>query len=495
MTSVHFTENGLNVEYISDFLQKDVADRYFEDLKTLPFYTPTLRIRGRDIKPKRQALAFSDPGLSYSFSGTTIHGNPWTPLILELRDLVEKQCGCTYNYVLLNLYRDGGSYISHHKDDECELDSTFPISVLSFGAKRKIEFKNALAPMTCINLNHGSFYSMNAPTNQLFTHGIPPDPTITQMRISLTFRHIIPKSTHLKKQKMNLDHFSVSPDQSNTNVESNLVIPENDWFNSHFQNFSSCDPLLIEFDLNCLTFFQVRLENQIYLRLHIRNFKESNMLQKYPSKEGVVLNLPTWQKFSEKIQHFNFYSIDESFVGNNQILVCFIDSDYCYLQQLFNLEKSGFYLKNSGIKMSKDQILKLIELVPQINESLVEIILTRVIPSVIMNRIPVCSSHLNQDSAKDNFLTCFEKAVESSVNKIFKCEGCRYEKSSVFRHECINTPMKEKFELLKQSALLNLNTFQLAKNVTLLCSCYYTKDFFEKLNIDFYNDLFEKLFQ
>lgn len=489
MTAINFTENGLNVEYIEDFIQKDVADRFFEELKTLPFYTPTLRMQGREIRPKRQVLAFGDPGLSYSFSGTTIHANPWTPLILQLRDLVEKQCGCTYNYVLLNSYPHGGSYISHHKDDERELDSTFPISVLSFGARRKIEFKNEVAPMTCINLNHGSLYLMHAPTNQLFTHGIPPDPLIKKMRISLTFRHIIPKFTPFKKQKMNLDDFSVSPE-----LDSNLVIPENDWFNTHFQNLNAPDPLLMEFDLNWLTFLQVRLENQIYLRVHIRNFKESNTQQKYPSKQGVVLNLPTWQKFSEKLHFFNFYSNDDSFVSNNQLLVCFLDSDYCYLQQLFNLDKSGFYLKNSGIRMSKDQILKLVELIPQINESLVDVILTRVIPSVILNRPPACTSHLNQDLAKDNFLTCFEKEVESSVNKIFKCEGCRYNKTSAFRHECINAPMKEKFELFKQSAILHLNTFQLAKTICASCSCYYTKDFFEKLDIDFYNDFLEKLF-
>lgn len=87
---------------------------------------------------------------------------------------------------------------------------------------------------------------------------------------------------------MNLDFFS--SEQLTSNEESNLVIPLNDWFNIHFQNLTAPDLLLMEFDMNMRIFVQVRLENPIFLRLHIRNFKVTKILQKYPSKNMTFLN-------------------------------------------------------------------------------------------------------------------------------------------------------------------------------------------------------------
>ena len=72
-------------------------------------------MRGKSIQPKRQVLAYGDTNVNYTFSGTSIPANPWTPLMLELRNRVEKFAACSFNYVLLNLNVDGSSYISQHK--------------------------------------------------------------------------------------------------------------------------------------------------------------------------------------------------------------------------------------------------------------------------------------------------------------------------------------------------------------------------------------------
>ena len=94
------------MQYISDFIEKEQANDYFMQLKSLSFYTPTFKIRGKTAKPKRQVLAYGDANLSYSFSGTSIPANPWTSLMFELCDRVEKFTSCPFNYVLRNQFTD-----------------------------------------------------------------------------------------------------------------------------------------------------------------------------------------------------------------------------------------------------------------------------------------------------------------------------------------------------------------------------------------------------
>lgn len=125
--------------------------------------------------------------------------------MIELRDMIKRGTACTFNYVLLNLYKGGNDYISHHKDNESSLDPTFPIACLSFGAQRTIEFRRPNFPSTHIILEQSLLYTMEQPTNQLFSHGIAANPFIKGMRISLTFRHFVPAPVIFKKPKLNLE--------------------------------------------------------------------------------------------------------------------------------------------------------------------------------------------------------------------------------------------------------------------------------------------------
>ena len=46
--------------------------------------------------------AYGDPGLTYTFSGTTVNAQPWPKFLLEVRDKVSDLCGCKFNFVLIN---------------------------------------------------------------------------------------------------------------------------------------------------------------------------------------------------------------------------------------------------------------------------------------------------------------------------------------------------------------------------------------------------------
>lgn len=69
----------------------------------------------------------------------------WHPLLLKLREAVDRRCGCSFNSLLCNLYRDGRDSIGWHSDDEASLGDGPTIASLSLGDTRVFSLR-ALPP-------------------------------------------------------------------------------------------------------------------------------------------------------------------------------------------------------------------------------------------------------------------------------------------------------------------------------------------------------------
>ncbi|GBM29439.1 DNA oxidative demethylase ALKBH2 [Araneus ventricosus] len=147
-------------------------------------------------------VAFGDDGLSYKFSGNCLPSKPWEtcPIIFELKKCVESVVGCSFNFVLVNRYKDGSDHMGEHRDDEKELDTQAPIASLSFGAVREFAFrhmdsrgKNAKSniPKQKIDLYPGSLLLMEYPTNKFWYHSLPARKNVFGVRVNLTFRKMI----------------------------------------------------------------------------------------------------------------------------------------------------------------------------------------------------------------------------------------------------------------------------------------------------------------
>ena len=67
---------------------------------------------------------------------------PWTKELLELKTIIEKETGETFNSCLLNLYHHGEEGMAWHSDGERDLKRDGAIGSLSFGAERKFAFKH-----------------------------------------------------------------------------------------------------------------------------------------------------------------------------------------------------------------------------------------------------------------------------------------------------------------------------------------------------------------
>jgi alkylated DNA repair dioxygenase AlkB len=129
---------------------------------------------------------------SYSYSGITLAPLPLTPLMQQIRQVVEVLCGHRFNSVLLNYYRDGRDSMGMHADNEAELGERPVIASLSFGATRTMIFKHKRTrALRKIKLTNGNLLIMSEETQKNWLHGIAKEAGTLDARLNLTFRKII----------------------------------------------------------------------------------------------------------------------------------------------------------------------------------------------------------------------------------------------------------------------------------------------------------------
>lgn len=191
------TQNWLPLDGIANycgqlFTQK-VADNYFEKLlNTIEWQNDELVIYGKKIITKRKVGWYGEKPFEYTYSNTTKYALPWTKELLELKTVVEKEKGETFNSCLLNLYHNGDEGMAWHSDGEKELKKDGAIASLSFGAERKFVFKHKQTGQKIeLILEHGSLLLMKGTTQTHWLHRLPPTKKVRTPRVNLTFRTII----------------------------------------------------------------------------------------------------------------------------------------------------------------------------------------------------------------------------------------------------------------------------------------------------------------
>lgn len=138
--------------------------------------------------PRRQVLL--GKGLTYTFSGCTLEGIAFPPLVAEIKAEVEALTGKTFNGCMVNLYPDGKSHIGWHADDERDLKPGSDIASVSFGAARDFDFRHKVHKdrKKRFALTHGQLIVMHDPTQKEWHHSIPKRTKVHAPRLSLTFR-------------------------------------------------------------------------------------------------------------------------------------------------------------------------------------------------------------------------------------------------------------------------------------------------------------------
>ena len=133
---------------------------------------------------RRQMVSYGDP---YGHDRLARAPLPWPAEgpIFQLRQLLEAATGLSFNQCKGNKYPHGGVGISYHAD----AGDPVMIAIISAGAERRMGFRDA-DRRKCgeIALASGSLLLIDGVFNSRYQHGIDLDASITEPRISFTFR-------------------------------------------------------------------------------------------------------------------------------------------------------------------------------------------------------------------------------------------------------------------------------------------------------------------
>ncbi|MDO9425134.1 MAG: alpha-ketoglutarate-dependent dioxygenase AlkB [Methylobacter sp.] len=178
--------------WVQQFYRQPESDLLFAQLQgDLAWQEETIFIYGRWVKVPRLMCWYGDPDACYSYSGVNHQPMPWTPALQAVREKLERQCRCTFNSVLANLYRDGKDSMGCHADDEKELGQNPVIASLSLGDQRlfKLHHKNCQEKLDIV-LGHGDLLVMAGTLQHHWMHSVPKTKKMKTPRINLTFRKI-----------------------------------------------------------------------------------------------------------------------------------------------------------------------------------------------------------------------------------------------------------------------------------------------------------------
>jgi len=163
-------------------------------IATIPWRSESIVLWGRTYAQPRLIAWFGDEGKNYTYSGLTLVPLPWTPLLAQIKECVERLTAVQFNSVLLNYYRDGNDGMGMHSDDEPELGPNPIIASLSLGAERTFILKHRMqreAKPLHLQLSSGSLLLMQGETQKHWKHGIAKEKRACGPRVNLNFRRIV----------------------------------------------------------------------------------------------------------------------------------------------------------------------------------------------------------------------------------------------------------------------------------------------------------------
>lgn len=199
-----------------DFMEKPLADHLMDSLlsaadfdwktgeplkmdpenihwKFVEWRHEPIKIFGKAVMQPRFTACYGDPHTTYTYSGRTMYAHYWTPPLMKIKKMIEPMAGHSFNFVLLNWYRDGSDSMGWHADNESELGQNPLIASVNLGASRRFILRQNRDHKVKIefNLGHGSALIMAGATQHHWQHAVPKTKQKKGSRVNLTFRRIV----------------------------------------------------------------------------------------------------------------------------------------------------------------------------------------------------------------------------------------------------------------------------------------------------------------
>lgn len=187
MTTILNDETGVIELYSGHFKDFDLL----KELDQFELQQESIVLFGKQVNQPRLSRLYGKPETSYKYSGKLFEALPWTRNLKNLSEECSEICGVEFNTGLLNYYRDGNDSMGIHSDDERELGVNPTIASVSFGATRRMIFRNkASKEKLTIPLNNGDLLIMRGALQHHWKHELPKERKIEKSRLNITFRKV-----------------------------------------------------------------------------------------------------------------------------------------------------------------------------------------------------------------------------------------------------------------------------------------------------------------
>ena len=171
-------------------------DRLFQKCLKLDLVkNPKIKVYGKEATMHRSVGFFSDESEGYRYSGQLAQSQKLPDFLRKLLAKVNDEFGTDFNGILVNRYEDGSDTIGAHSDDEKGLGKGESVIGISLGAVRNMRFRGKKVVLERdgkkyldMSMPSGCLFIMDGDFQKEFTHEIPAQKAITDIRISLTFR-------------------------------------------------------------------------------------------------------------------------------------------------------------------------------------------------------------------------------------------------------------------------------------------------------------------
>jgi len=190
--TTHLADGGI-VHFWSSFLTPQRATELFYSLHNdTNWMQSNIKTRGKTFKsPRMQSWMANEEVYGKADLYLKTKPTPWSQEMRDIKTEIEKNCQFEFDYVLMNLYRDGKDHISPHSDREATAASKCVIASLSLGATRRFVMqhaKNKDINKIEFALTPGSLLVMGGTTQKYWKHSVPKQLKVKEPRINLTFR-------------------------------------------------------------------------------------------------------------------------------------------------------------------------------------------------------------------------------------------------------------------------------------------------------------------
>lgn len=207
----------INREYVK--LEEEVKSKHPKDFvayeesfitsDSVEYAAIEAEVEDLNLKPKSSSPAtkwITVTGQTYSWANSTgnvtvkepVDMNKYPAIHMMMKD-INKKYDLDLNGCLLSIYPHGDVFTTYHDDAEDTMDPAQPIVVVSFGAKRTVDFiyqgaGSRSRPLHSIHPVDGSIYTMKPGCQKYFEHRLRRNYSEKKTRFCVSFRRMIPDS-------------------------------------------------------------------------------------------------------------------------------------------------------------------------------------------------------------------------------------------------------------------------------------------------------------